>query len=77
MTFWGQKGKFTSEKDLLSLKDEFFAKVKEEIRLTREVMKNENVDVLFSYFSTTDGIQHDFWRHCDSTHPEYPGKNKV
>ncbi len=72
----GTEGKFTSEKDLLTLKDEFFAKVQEEIRLTREVIKNENVDVLFSYFSTTDGIQHDFWRHCDSTHPEYPGKNK-
>ena len=72
----GTDGKFTSEKDLAALKEEFFAKVKEEIRLTRQVIENEEIDVLFSYFSTTDGIQHDFWRHCDLNHPEYPGKNE-
>ena len=75
MDILGTDGKFTSEKDLPALKEEFFAKVHEEIRLTKEVIKNENVDVLFSYFSTTDGIQHDFWRHCDPNHPEYPGNN--
>lgn len=72
----GTEGKFTSEQDLSGLRDEFFAKVNEEMRLTRLAMENEDVDVLFSYFSTTDGIQHDFWRHCDPTHPEYPGPNK-
>ena len=72
----GTDGKFTSEKDLPALRDEFFAKVSEEIRLTRLAIENENVDVLFSYFSTTDGIQHDFWRHCDPSHPEYPGPNE-
>lgn len=71
----GTEGKFTSESSLPKLRDEFFAKVNEEIRLTRLAMDNENVDVLFSYFSTTDGIQHDFWRHCDPTHPKYPGNN--
>ena len=48
----------------------------EEMRLTRLAMENEDTDVLFSYFSTTDGIQHDFWRHCDPNHPEYPGTNE-
>lgn len=72
----GTEGKFTSEKDLPSLKSEFFEKVNEEIRLTRTAIETENVDVLFSYFSTTDGIQHDFWRHCDPEHPEYPGPNQ-
>lgn len=72
----GTDGKFTSEKDLPGLRDEFFAKVNEEMRLTRLAMENEDTDVLFSYFSTTDGIQHDFWRHCDPNHPEYPGTNE-
>lgn len=72
----GTEGKFTSEKDLPGLRDEFFAKVNEEMRLTDLAMEHENVDVLFSYFSTTDGIQHDFWRHCDPNHPEYPGPNE-
>lgn len=71
----GTEGKFTAEKDLPGLRDEFFAKVHEEIRLTSLAIENEDVDVLFSYFSTTDGIQHDFWRHCDPNHPEYPGPN--
>ncbi len=72
----GTEGKFTSEKDLPELRDEFFAKVNEEIRLTRLAIEEEDVDVLFSYFSTTDGIQHDFWRHCDPKHPAYPGPNE-
>ncbi len=71
----GTELKFTSENALPVLKKDFFDKAEEEIRLTRLVMENEDVDVLFSYFSTTDGIQHDFWRHCDPTHPEYPGEN--
>lgn len=71
----GTESKFTSEKDLHILRDEFFTKVEEEIRLTRMVMEQETVDVLFSYFSTTDGIQHDFWNFCDPGHPNYPGAN--
>ena len=71
----GTESKFTSESALPNLQKEFFEKAEEEIRLTRLAMEHENVDVLFSYFSTTDGIQHDFWRHCDPTHPEYPGPN--
>lgn len=69
-------GRFTSEKSLSKLRDAFFAMADEEMRLTRLALENENVDLLFSYFSTTDGIQHDFWRHCDPTHPEYPGANE-
>lgn len=72
----GTEGKFTSESALPGLRDEFFDKVAEEIRLTDLVIENEDVDVLFSYFSTTDGIQHDFWRHFDPSHPEYPGSNE-
>lgn len=72
----GTEGKFTSEKDLAALRDEFFAKVHEEMRLCDLALENEDVDVLFSYFSTTDGIEHDFWRHCDPSHPEYPGDNE-
>lgn len=72
----GTEGKFTSESSLPGLREEFFAKVNEEMRLTRLALENEDVDMLFSYFSTTDGIQHDFWRHCDPNHPEYPGPNE-
>lgn len=72
----GTEGKFTSESDLPALRKEFFAKADEEIRLTRLALEKEDVDVLFSYFSTTDGIQHDFWRHCDPKHPNYPGPNE-
>lgn len=72
----GTEGKFTSESDLPALRKEFFDKVNEEIRLTKLALENEDVDVLFSYFSTTDGIQHDFWRHCDPNHPNYPGPNE-
>lgn len=71
----GTESKFTSEKALPRIRQEFFDKAQEEIRLTRAVMEQENVDVLFSYFSTTDGIQHEFWRHCDPSHPQYPGEN--
>lgn len=72
----GTEGKFTTEASLAALRDEFFKKVEEEYRLTKKVIETENVDVLFSYFSTTDGIQHDFWRHCDPNHPAYPGHNQ-
>lgn len=71
----GTESKFTSENALPKIRQEFFDKAREEIRLTRLAMEQENVDVLFSYFSTTDGIQHEFWRHCDPTHPQYPGAN--
>ncbi len=71
----GTESKFTAESSLPILRDEFFAKQAEEWRLTKLALENEDTDVLFSYFSTTDGIQHDFWRHCDPTHPNYPGKN--
>lgn len=72
----GNDGKFTSEKHLNELKGEFFQKAAEEYRLTKLAIENENCHMLFSYFSTIDGIQHDFWRHCDETHPEYPGETK-
>lgn len=72
----GTEGKFTTEASLPGLRDEFFSKVEEEYRLTKKVIENEDVDMLFAYFSTTDGIQHDFWRHCDPNHPAYPGKNQ-
>lgn len=72
----GTENKFTSENSLPSLRDQFYAKVYEEIRLTNLVIENEDVDVLFSYFSTMDGIQHDFWRHGDPKHPQYPGPNE-
>jgi len=72
----GTEGKFTSDSSLYKLKEEFFSKLDEEIRITRVALKHENVDLLFSYFSTIDGIQHDFWRHCDTNHPKYPGTNE-
>lgn len=72
----GTEGKFTSESQLSALKDEFFRKSDEEFRLTKLAIENEDCDFLFSYFSTTDGLCHDFWRHCDSEHPEYPGDNE-
>lgn len=73
----GTDGKFTSEEGLKLLVDEFFAKAAEEYRLTKLAIENEEVDLLFSYFSTTDGLQHDLWRNCDEAHPEYPGSNPL
>ncbi|MBQ4129048.1 MAG: alkaline phosphatase family protein [Ruminococcus sp.] len=72
----GTESKFTSESQLKILKEEFFKKSDEEFRLTKCAIENEDCDFLFSYFSTTDGLCHDFWRHCDENHPEYPGENE-
>ncbi|MBQ6626922.1 MAG: alkaline phosphatase family protein [Ruminococcus sp.] len=72
----GTEAKFTSESQLQFLKEDFFKKSDEEFRLTKCAIENENCDFLFSYFSTTDGLCHDFWRHCDENHPEYPGENE-
>ena len=72
----GTECKFSSESQLKSLKEDFFIKSDEEFRLTKCAIENEDCDFLFSYFSTTDGICHDFWRHCDENHPEYPGENE-
>ena len=72
----GTEGKFTSESDLGRLKREYFDKAAEEWRLTKLAICEEAADLVFAYFSTTDGIQHDFWRHCDSSHPGYPGRNE-
>lgn len=72
----GTEAKFTSESQLDFLKKDFFEKSDEEFRLTKCAIENENCDFLFSYFSTTDGLCHDFWRHCDENHPEYPGENE-
>lgn len=68
--------KFTSEKNLPALRDEFINKSMEEFRITKTVAENEDVDLLFTYFSAVDGIQHDFWRYFDESHPEYPGENE-
>lgn len=72
----GTEGKFTSEKQLGKIEKEYISKAEEEFRLTKLAIENEYCDVLFTYFSVVDGIQHDFWRHCDLTHPEYPGDNE-
>ncbi|EGW38469.1 alkaline phosphatase family protein [Desulfosporosinus sp. OT] len=72
----GTEGKFTSEKQFGKIIKEYVCKAEEEFRLTKLAIENEECDVLFSYFSVIDGIQHDFWRHCDPTHPEYPGDNE-
>lgn len=72
----GTESKFTSEDKLGDLEKEFFDKVEEEFRLTKIALEKEESDLLFAYFSTTDGIQHDFWRHGDEKHPEYPGETR-
>lgn len=72
----GNECKFTSENKLGKLCSEFFAKAAEEFRITKLAVENEECDLLFSYFSTVDGIQHDLWRHGDENHPEYPGNTK-
>jgi predicted AlkP superfamily phosphohydrolase/phosphomutase len=71
----GTEGKFTSEKRLKRLLNEYIGKAEEEFRLAKRALETEDWDVLFAYFSVLDGVQHDFWRHCDTTHPEYPGDN--
>ena len=68
--------KFTSEKKLSALLDDFIAKSKEEFRITKAAAENEDVDMLFTYFSAVDGVQHEFWKYYDKSHPEYPGENE-
>lgn len=72
----GTEAKFTSEKQLSNLNTEFIKKAEEEFRLTKLAIENDDCDLLFTYFSVVDGIQHDFWRHYDKTHPEYPGETE-
>ncbi len=67
---------YTSENKLELVLEDFNKKYNEEYRITKLAIENENCDVFFSYFSTLDGIQHAFWKYCDSKHPEYPGNNK-
>ena len=66
---------YTSDKKLKKVKNMFYAKFDEEYRITKLALQNEDCDLFFSYFSTTDGVQHAFWRNCDPNHPEYPGDN--
>lgn len=72
----GSELEYTSEAKLAAVRDDFFRKFDEEYRVTKLALEKEDCDVFFSYFSTTDGIQHAFWRNCDPKHPEYPGENK-
>lgn len=67
--------KFTSEKKLTKTKNLLFKKANEERRLLFKVGDNENLDILFAYFSTPDGIQHDFWCYCDKDHVNYKQNN--
>jgi len=70
----GTDAKFTSAKKLGKLEQLFLDKADEEIRLTELAASHENVDVLFSYLSTPDGVQHDFWSYCDEQHKDFvPG----
>ena len=72
----GSELEYTSEAKLGLVRDDFKRKFAEEYRVTKLALQNEDCDVFFSYFSTTDGIQHAFWRNCDPKHPEYPGDNQ-
>lgn len=67
---------YVSERKLKLVKKSFEDKFNEEYRVTKIALQNEKWDLFFSYFSTLDGIQHAFWRHCDYNHPNYPGHNK-
>ena len=69
------EGSFVPERNLNALKLQYAARLEEEMRLTRLAVQHEEADVLFAYFSSIDGVQHDFWRHFDESHPEYPGPN--
>lgn len=71
----GTEWKFTAENQLGKLNKEFQRKAEEEFRLTKLAIENEECDVMFAYFSVVDGVQHDFWRHCDPLHPEHPAGN--
>lgn len=72
----GSELEYTTEAKLGLVKEDFFRKFREEYRITKLALQKEDCDLFFSYFSTTDGIQHAFWRNCDPNHPEYPGDNK-
>lgn len=70
----GLDGKFSSEQKLDILYQDFLQKMNEEFRITKLAIQSEQYDLLFSYVSVIDGVQHDFWKHCDPAHPEYPGQ---
>lgn len=72
----GRELEYTSDKKMDLVRDDFFRKFNEEHRVTKLALEREECDLFFSYFSTTDGIQHAFWRNCDPKHPEFPGENK-
>ncbi|MDH3645596.1 MAG: alkaline phosphatase family protein [Gammaproteobacteria bacterium] len=40
-------------------------------------LRNNNFDLFFQTFLTTDRIQHHLWRYCDPADPTYPGSNEV
>jgi len=44
--------------------------------LTIQVLEGENWNLLFTYFSSLDAIQHNFWDCYDPRHPDYPGPNQ-
>ncbi|WAC06781.1 MAG: alkaline phosphatase family protein [Thermodesulfobacteriota bacterium] len=41
--------------------------------LAYRMLREEEWDLFFVYFSALDGIQHFFWNYYDETHPNYPG----
>jgi len=67
---------FISEKGLPKFIEDCRDKTEAEVNLGLQILKNEKWDLFFLYISSIDGIQHYFWNYFDSTHPNYPGKNR-
>ena len=55
--------------------DDYKKMVKRQLDLTKKMLKDENWDLFFTYWSALDGIQHQFWAHCDPDDPTYLGEN--
>lgn len=64
---------YFSLKDLPRLAEMCRKRTVDEGALALRMLRDEEWDLFFVYFSALDGIQHFFWNYFDETHPNYPG----
>lgn len=66
---------FPSKRQLGSFVESCHERTLAEAKLGLKVLKNEEWDLFFIYFSAIDAIQHTFWSYYDEKHPDYPGRS--
>ncbi|MBE7443733.1 MAG: alkaline phosphatase family protein [Planctomycetia bacterium] len=66
---------YFSLKQLPKLADMCRKRTYAEGELAVKMLKGEDWDIFFIYFSALDGIQHFFWNYFDEAHPNHPNDN--